>query len=93
MQHGDLGPWNMLWDALGAVPAVLDWGFAQRGDPWFDTGHLAWFIVPLMDDDRARSRDFPEPPDRAARLAAFAAGTGLREDEVLDIALRAHGAS
>jgi len=89
MQHGDLGPWNLLWDAHGKVTAVLDWDFAQPGDSWFDTGHLAWFTVPFMDDDRARSRGFPEPPDRAARLAAFAAGTGLGEDDVVGMALRA----
>jgi hypothetical protein len=89
MQHGDLGPWNLLWDADGAVTAVLDWDFAQPGDPWFDTGHLAWFALPLMDDDRARSRGFPRPPDRPGRLAAFASGTGLREEEVLGLALQA----
>ncbi|MDR0342493.1 MAG: aminoglycoside phosphotransferase family protein, partial [Nocardiopsaceae bacterium] len=67
IQHGDLGPWNLLWGDDGRVSGVLDWDYAQPGDPWFDTGHLAWFTVPLMDDERARARGFPAPPDRAAR--------------------------
>jgi len=89
MQHGDLGPWNLRWGHGGQVAGVLDWDFAQPGDPWFDTGHLAWFTVPLMDDERARARGFPQRPDRAARLAAFAAGTGMPEDELVRAACRA----
>jgi hypothetical protein len=89
MQHGDLGPWNLLWGQDGRLGGVLDWDFAQPGDPWFDTGHLAWFAVPLMDDEPARARGFPGPPDRTARLAAFAAGTGVSEARLLGLVLRA----
>lgn len=89
MQHGDLGPWNLLWGHDGQVTGVLDWDFAQPGDPWYDTGHLAWFTVPLMDDERARARGFAAPPDRQARLDAFAAGAGLTRARVLEIALGA----
>jgi len=87
MQHGDLGPWNLLWGDDGQTVGVLDWDFAQPGDPWYDTGYLAWFTVPLMDDDRARERGFPEPPDRLARLDAFAAGTGLNRASLLEAVL------
>jgi aminoglycoside phosphotransferase (APT) family kinase protein len=89
VQHGDLGPWNLLWGDDGQVVGVLDWDFAQPGDPWYDTGHLAWFTVPLMDDGRARARGFPERPDRRGRLDAFAAGAGLSRGRLLTAAVAA----
>ncbi|BCY12032.1 aminoglycoside phosphotransferase family protein [Actinoplanes sp. L3-i22] len=88
VQHGDLGPWNLLWDDAGAVAGVLDWDLAEPGDPWYDTGFLAWFTVPFMDDERAHARGYPAPPDRPARLAAFAAGAGLTPAELIPIVHR-----
>ena len=89
MQHGDLGPWNLLWGNDGQIAGVLDWDFAQPGNPWYDIGYLAWFTVPLMDDHRARARGFPAPPDRLSRLDAFAAASGLTRDSALRAALDA----
>lgn len=89
IQHGDLGPWNLLWGDKHDVVGVLDWDFAGPGDPWYDTGHLAWFTVPLMDDDRAHARGFPEPPDRQSRLTAFADGAGITNTDLVQVALRA----
>lgn len=89
MQHGDLGPWNLLWAEDGQVAGVLDWDFAQPGERCYDTGHLAWFTVPLMDDNRARARGFPEPPDRLRRIDAFAAGAGMTRVQLLAAALAA----
>jgi len=89
MQHGDLGPWNLLWGGDGQIAGVLDWDFAQPGDPWYDTGHLAWFTAPLMDDNRAHERGFPAPPDRLARLDAFAASAGLTRAGLLKVAVDA----
>jgi hypothetical protein len=89
MQHGDLGPWNLLWRNDGQVAGVLDWDFAQPGDPMYDTGYLAWFTVPLLDDARATARGFPTPPDHLARLDAFAAGAALTRDRLLAAALAA----
>lgn len=56
VQHGDLGPWNLLRGGGGQVAGVLDWELAGPVGPLYDTGHLAWFTVPLMDDARARAR-------------------------------------
>jgi hypothetical protein len=92
IQHGDLGPWNLLWGAGPNVVGLLDWDFAGPADASYDLGHLAWFTVPLMDDERARARGFPRPPDRLARLAAFAAGCGSTEEAVLEAGLAAQTA-
>jgi Phosphotransferase enzyme family len=85
LQHGDLGPWNLLWGDSTEVAGVLDWDFAEPGDPWYDTGFLAWFTVPFMDDERAQARGFPAPPDRRARLRSFAAGAGLSSDDLIGL--------
>jgi Ser/Thr protein kinase RdoA (MazF antagonist) len=88
MQHGDLGPWNLVWNG-DEVAGIIDWDFTHPGDPGYDIGHLAWFTVPFLDDERARERGFPEPPDRRARLAAFAAGCGSTPAEVRAAAIAA----
>ena len=89
VQHGDLGPWNLLWGSDGQIVGVLDWELTAPASPLYDTGHLAWFAVPLMDDARARDRGFPRPPDRLARLNAFARGTRLPVSDVLRAARQA----
>jgi hypothetical protein len=89
VQHGDLGPWNLLWGDDGGIAGVLDWELTGPASPLYDTGHLAWFTIPLMDDTRAKARGFPRPPRREARLHAFARGTGLSQSQVLRAALEA----
>jgi hypothetical protein len=55
----------------------------------YDTGYLAWFTVPMMDDNWARPRGFPAPPDRHARLSAFAAGADMTRVRLLEAVLAA----
>ncbi len=43
----------------------------------------------MMDDHRARARGFPAPPDRHARLNAFAVGAGLTRGQLLEAGLAA----
>jgi aminoglycoside phosphotransferase (APT) family kinase protein len=86
VQHGDLGPWNPLW---GPAAGVIDWDLVEPGDPCYDTGFLAWFTVPFMDDSRACARGFPSPPERWARLSAFASGAGLDPSRVLGLGFAA----
>jgi hypothetical protein len=88
VQHGDLGPWNLLWDNDGEVCGVLDWDFAGPGDPWYDTGHLAWFTVPFQDDERAHERGFASPPDRPARLHSYARGAQVDPAHLVRTVLR-----
>lgn len=89
VQHGDLGPWNLLWGKDGQIVGVIDWELTGPASALYDTGHLAWFTVPLMDNASATARGFPQPPRRRARLNAFARGTGLAASEVLDAAVQA----
>ncbi|WP_018685209.1 aminoglycoside phosphotransferase family protein [Actinokineospora enzanensis] len=84
VQHGDLGPWNLLWSPTGPeVCGVIDWDMAEPGYPTYDIGFLAWFIIPVMDDERARQRGFATPPDRPTRLREFARGVDWSPGDVL----------
>jgi hypothetical protein len=84
MQHGDLGPWNLLWATDGPqVCGVIDWDLAEPGDPAYDIGFLAWFVIPMMGEERAGQRGFAPDPDRSERLIAFSDGVGLPPMEVL----------
>ena len=78
-----------LWNEKGRVVAILDWGLVEPGNLWYDSGYLAWFIVPLMDDERARARGFPLPPNRMKRLEAFPSGASMSSPELLLAALGA----
>ncbi len=85
VQHGDVGPWNLLWDAeRGEICGLIDWDLAGPAPVGYDAGFLAWFIVPMMDDDRARERGFDIPIDRADRLRAFCDGYGMNCIDMVD---------
>jgi hypothetical protein len=85
IQHGDLGPWNLLWDSQrGDICGVIDWDLAGPATVGYDAGLLAWFMVPVMHDDRATERGFGLPIDRADRLRAYCEGYCVSCDEMLD---------
>lgn len=85
IQHGDVGPWNLLWDrARGEICGVIDWDLAGPGPEGYDSGILAWFMVPVMNDDRAYQRGFGTPIDREERLRAYCDGYGIGCAEMLD---------
>lgn len=46
IRHGDLGPWNSIWDA-GRLTGFIDWDFAAPGHAIDDLAQLAWYSVPL----------------------------------------------
>lgn len=90
IQHGDLGPWNLLWSPSGPqVCGVIDWDQAEPGYPTYDIGFLAWFIVPVIDDERAHQRGFSAPPVRIQRLRAFAQGLDWDPGDLLTEVTRA----
>ena len=69
--HGDLGPWNMVWDGDEAV-GLLDWDFLHRGPRLDDVAYALQWFTPARSDELARTwHHFPEVPDRSARVRAF----------------------
>lgn len=85
LQHGDLGPWNLLWDSeRGDICGLIDWDLAGPGPAGYDSGFLAWFMVPVMSDDRAYQRGFETSIDREERLWAYCDGYGMSCGEMLD---------
>lgn len=85
VQHGDVGPWNLLWDSeRGEICGLIDWDLAGPGPAGYDSGILAWFMVPVMNDERAYKRGFGTPIDREERLRAYCDGYGISCGEMLD---------
>jgi len=87
--HGDLGPWNTLWQD-GQPVGLIDWDSAYPGPAWDDVAYAAWCAVPLRDDEACFSAGFAGVPDRGHRLRVFADAYGVPEhfnliDEVLRV--------
>lgn len=75
--HGDVGPWNVVWDGLTPV-GLVDFDFAQPGDALDDVAYAVEYTAPFCDDAQAvRWQGFGTPPDRARRIATFAQEYGL----------------
>lgn len=90
--HGDPGPWNMVWDGSRAV-GLIDWDLAHPAPAMSDVAYALEYFTPFRSDEVAcDTRDghhFPAPPDRRARLSAFASAYGLESttglvDRVID---------
>ncbi|HWI63205.1 MAG TPA: aminoglycoside phosphotransferase family protein [Symbiobacteriaceae bacterium] len=43
--HGDYRPKNLLWEA-GRISGVIDWAFADYGDPYYDLGIAVAYTAP-----------------------------------------------
>jgi hypothetical protein len=65
--HNDAGPWNLAWRA-GQPVALIDWDFAGPGNPLDDVSYVAFYAIPMRDDDHCHKCGFTEVPDRAHRL-------------------------
>lgn len=75
--HGDPGPWNFVWRDGQAV-ALIDWDYASPAPAMDDVTYALDTFVPFRSDDVATGQHgFDRPPDRVARLRAFAAAYGL----------------
>ena len=86
--HGDFGPHNLIWEG-GIVSGLIDFELARPGDPMEDTGFAVIRAAQLRPDEQTRAPGFTTPPDRAARLAAFAEGYGCARSDLVDAARRA----
>jgi aminoglycoside phosphotransferase (APT) family kinase protein len=78
--HDDPGPWNMVWDGPRAI-ALIDWDLAHPSPAMSDVAYAMEYFTPFRSDavacDTADGHHFPTPPDRRARLSAFASAYGL----------------
>jgi Phosphotransferase enzyme family len=69
--HGDVGPWNMVWNGAEAV-GLIDWDFLHRGPRLDDVAYALRWFTPARDDAMALVwHHFPTVPDRATRVRAF----------------------
>jgi aminoglycoside phosphotransferase (APT) family kinase protein len=69
--HGDVGPWNMVWQGDEAV-GLIDWDFLHRGPRLDDVAYALRWFTPARDDRSALEwHHFPTVPDRARRVRVF----------------------
>ena len=78
--HGDIAPRNTVFRDGRAV-AFIDWDGIFVSRPVWDLGHAVWQFAPICRDDDPWLRDWPEPPDRSARIAALCRGYRLDAPE------------
>jgi Phosphotransferase enzyme family len=83
--HGDFGPHNLIWDGED-ICGLIDFELARPGDPMEDAGFAVVRAAQLRPDAQTRPPGFARPPDRAARLAAFAEGYGCARSDLVDAA-------
>lgn len=89
--HGDLAPWNIVFDGTEAA-GIIDWDAAGPMTRSWDMAYLAHQFVPFHLGDDISSWGWDSPPDRRARLALLCeAYGGLDPEDVVDDAiLRLH---
>lgn len=75
IRHGDFSPFNTIWAADRPV-GIIDWDFAQPGLAVDDLAYLAWQLVPLQPDERARQYGLAADFSRTDRLLAVCDGYG-----------------
>jgi hypothetical protein len=89
--HGDFGPHNLIWSPTALI-GVIDFELARPGDPLEDAGFAVIRAAQLRSDELTRPVGFDAPPDRRARLEAFADGFGASIATLVDAALLAQRA-
>ncbi len=83
IRHGDLGPWNSIWDD-DSLTGFIDWDFAAPGQAMDDVAQLAWYAVPLRPLDPERAPWLTGLPVQRARLQAICTAYPAQPDAVLD---------
>jgi Ser/Thr protein kinase RdoA (MazF antagonist) len=84
IRHGDVGPWNMLWDGDELV-GIVDWDFAEPAPPLWDIAQTAWYTIPIFGGaERSQECGFVREPDRAHRLGVLCTAYGAEPADVLD---------
>jgi len=86
IRHGDLGPWNMVWESERLV-GLIDWDFAEPGYPIDDLAQAAWYCVPMRPDKGCHEAGI-DPDQRKARLAALSTAHGTEPTVVTEALIR-----
>ncbi len=76
--HHDLAPYNSVI-AGGRLVGIIDWDLAGPGTARSDLAFVAWQWVPLQSPDIGRLFGWPDPNDRARRLALLLDAYGLND--------------
>jgi hypothetical protein len=89
--HGDLGPWNIIFNGTEAV-GIIDWDTAGPMTRSWDLAYLAHWFVPFHADDELEIFGWDRVPDRRSRLALLCEAYDgvLAQDVVDDAILRLH---
>jgi len=86
--HGDFGPYNLIWSPEELV-GVIDFELARPGAPIEDAGFSVVRVAQFRPDEATEPPGFETPPDRRARLDAFAQGYGASRVALVEAALQA----
>ena len=71
--HGDIAPRNTVFRDGRAV-AFIDWDGIWVAPALWDLGHALWQFAPVCDDNDPWLQQWPEQPNRAARITALVSG-------------------
>jgi thiamine kinase-like enzyme len=83
VRHGDLAPWNTVWDGQRLV-GLIDWDTAEPAPPGWDLAQAAWSFIPLHSPKEWQTEDFPTMDMQRHRLAVLCDECAADPAEVLD---------
>ena len=78
--HGDIAPRNTVFRDGRAV-AFIDWDGIWVAPALWDLGHALWQFAPVCDDNDPWLQQWPDDPNRAARITALVSGYRLTPSE------------
>ena len=78
--HGDIAPRNTVFRGGRAV-AFIDWDGIWVAPALWDFAHALWQFGPVCDDDDPWFQQWPDQPNRAARITALVRGYRLALSE------------
>lgn len=67
IRHGDLGPWNTIWQG-DRLTGLIDWDFAEPGDAITDLAQLIAYFAPFRSSAAWKEAGFKEAPNYRHRL-------------------------
>lgn len=81
--HGDVGPWNLVWQDAELV-GLIDWEYATVGTRRSDVAYALHYLAPFRDRSYWEGvLGMATKPRRRHRMAVFADAYGIAVDEEL----------